>query len=358
MSCMSTAAEIELLHGTVPLFTSIQRHTFFNHLNQFMGTLFPEVRFSFFYHDSDRDHSHVTLEYSMFAEFGKRIGAQVDISVLVCAAEVGVSEIEVAERSVPVREAFQLTDGSHATGWVVLHDDCNAGLDQEVKHAIFKQVGAARQVLRSRNGVQRELDHSQAKLEAITAIGELIGSLDLEVLLARLMELTLFLTTAQVGSVVLKTDNGLEPGVEWGLPLQGARSISYANGDSILERTIEQGEPHLIFDFEENENVAPVEGFLVRSFLCIPLISGGRVLGALNLVNSETENGQFTKSASDSVVAVTGLAATAIDNAILHKSEIEKEKIAASLRVAQNIQDRMYQKEAPDVPGLDFSFFT
>jgi hypothetical protein len=33
----------------------------------------------------------------------------------------------------------------------------------------------------------------------------------------------------------------------------------------------------------------------VRSFLCIPLISGGQVLGTLNLVNSESETGSFQR---------------------------------------------------------------
>ena len=51
-------------------------------------------------------------------------------------------------------------------------------------------------------------------------MGELISSLDLDVLLTKLLELSLFIATAQVGSVVLLGDQGIESRVEWGLPLE------------------------------------------------------------------------------------------------------------------------------------------
>jgi serine phosphatase RsbU (regulator of sigma subunit) len=216
---------------------------------------------------------------------------------------------------------------------------------------IFDHVAVAFFRLHDRESIQSQLDNSYAKLEAINCIGELIGHLDLEVLLAKLMEISLFISSAQVGSVILSEDNRLVSRVEWGLNLENALKLRFADGEAILDRTIKTAEPQLVSHYQDRRLYLPVLGIDVQACMCIPLVSKGKVLGAVFLINSASDDGRFSKTDQDSILTITGLAATAIENAILYKVSLDRERIQASLKIAQSIQQGMYPKEPPRVPG-------
>jgi sigma-B regulation protein RsbU (phosphoserine phosphatase) len=66
----------------------------------------------------------------------------------------------------------------------------------------------------------------------------------------------------------------------------------------------------------------------------------------------------FTEIDKRCVVTVSSLTATAIENAILHRDMIEKERFKANLQMARTIQRGMYPLEGLEIAGYDMAWWS
>jgi serine phosphatase RsbU (regulator of sigma subunit) len=277
-------------------------------------------------------------------------------------ARVAGGSLTMDDAVVPVLEERALATSTGTIGRILVHsrpsmpDSSGAGLLES--EAALRQIGAALRRTETEWRLRHQLDRSQAKLEAINLIGEIIRGLDLEVVLAKLMEISLFLTSAQVGMIALRGEGKeLHSGLEWGLSLDHVLGLRKVSGRSILEETLASGEAHFVPDFRDSAQFVAPQDLTVWSFMCVPLHGTGRTLGAINLVNSVSDSGQFTETELDTIHTVAGLAATAIENAVLHRESLERERITAQLRVAQTIQQGLYPKQRPQIEGLEIAWY-
>lgn len=258
-----------------------------------------------------------------------------------------------------VVESWRLSSGGTLLGALLFHSlgGESRGSDDAAIETLRHHLTAAFRQLVERECAHERVDRYQAKLEAINEVGELMGSLDVEVLLNKLMQLALYIVRAQVGSVILRTDAGVESRVEWGLPLEMARSFLDADGEILFERVLDAGESVLILDFEQDPEYR-IERYDVQvgSYLCIPLISKNRVLGVINLLTSGQEGGAFSELDRDVLLTISGLAATSIENALLHEDSLEKERYRQSLAIARDIQQTFYPSKSPQFPGLEIAW--
>jgi len=265
----------------------------------------------------------------------------------------------IGGRQLPVLDARLIADAAQRWRWIVFHDSLNpspeAGEVFGLDGFVFDHVSAAYFRVDDIERLREHLCLAEARLAAFNRFGEVMGHLDVDVLLAKLMELSLFIASAQVGSVVLVGEQGVDSKVEWGLPLEAARRLRHRGGPSILDRVLSTKEPELIENFRDSVRFEEVPDLCVDSYLCIPLLSKGKLLGAINLVNSAEDSG-FSRADEESILTISGLAAAAIENAILHRDSLEKERITTNLRIAQSIQKRMYPKACPALPGYDISW--
>ncbi|HOJ04492.1 MAG TPA: SpoIIE family protein phosphatase [Bacteroidota bacterium] len=88
--------------------------------------------------------------------------------------------------------------------------------------------------------------------------------------------------------------------------------------------------------------------------LVVPMFLQDRLIGAIN-VGPKMSGKVYSQEDIDLLSTVAGQAAIAIENARLHASEMEKQKITEQLRIAQRIQQGLLPQESPDVPTLDIS---
>jgi sigma-B regulation protein RsbU (phosphoserine phosphatase) len=78
------------------------------------------------------------------------------------------------------------------------------------------------------------------------------------------------------------------------------------------------------------------------------------LIGVLHV--GEKRSGKlFTKEDTELLLIVASQAAVAIENARLHLSEIEKQKMDHQLQLARRIQDSLLPREQPSMPGLDIA---
>lgn len=88
--------------------------------------------------------------------------------------------------------------------------------------------------------------------------------------------------------------------------------------------------------------------------LSVPMFLQDRLVGAI-MVGPKLSERAYSQEDIDLLATVGGQAAIAIENARLHKAEIERQRIKEELALARHIQQGLLPKENPEVPGLDVS---
>lgn len=95
-------------------------------------------------------------------------------------------------------------------------------------------------------------------------------------------------------------------------------------------------------------------GFHTRSVLCVPIKNqAGRVVGVLQLLNKN--EGDFNAQDLDFLQALSDYIAIAMENAMLHLSLVEKERMQKELQLAREIQGRLLPAPPQDIPSTALS---
>ncbi len=197
----------------------------------------------------------------------------------------------------------------------------------------------------------QEATENSAKLWAINNAGELLSHMNLDVLLVKIMELSLNIVSAQVGSIMLDEKGVLETKVEWGLKDSLMKSLLHSSGVRLVDYVKEEKTPFMVHNAKDDERII-VFGLDVEinSFIIIPLYTSDRFLGVVNIINSSDKE-EFSNKDIELLVTVTNLLSISIENAILYREALEKERIREQLNIARNIQQELMPDQFPDLNG-------
>jgi sigma-B regulation protein RsbU (phosphoserine phosphatase) len=88
--------------------------------------------------------------------------------------------------------------------------------------------------------------------------------------------------------------------------------------------------------------------------LAVPMFLQERLAGFIN-VGPKMSGKVYSQEDITLLSTVAGQAAIAIENARLHKSEIEQQRIKEELDLARKIQQGLFPKANPEIPGLDIA---
>ena len=252
-----------------------------------------------------------------------------------------------------ISAASPLTFRDEKYGLFLLHGEGLAAEElawwREVVDALSAEIVKV-QLYESAN---RESAASGAKLDALNEAGELVRYVQLEVLLTKLMDLSVRIVRAQVGAIALVKDGRLGAAHEWGLSEEVLLSLRTRAGEPFLQTCLGRKSTVFIADASASP-LLDVTGLTVdlRSILVVPLVVQEQTLGAIVLVNSETEDGLREEDA-DVLRTVANLCAAAVDNAILYEKTRRSERISAEMNLASSIQNALLPGGYPDTPELE-----
>ncbi len=125
---------------------------------------------------------------------------------------------------------------------------------------------------------------------------------------------------------------------------------------SIVNHVLVQKKAVLSQDASMDKNLptsASIADLKIRSVMCVPLLTpDSQALGILQLDTSDRK--QFHQEDLDVLTAVASQAAIAIQNATLHESLLERERLARDLKLAEQVQKRFLPQSVPEIPGFEF----
>ncbi len=125
---------------------------------------------------------------------------------------------------------------------------------------------------------------------------------------------------------------------------------------SIVNHVLLQKKAILSQDAGADKNLptsASIADLKIRSVMCVPLLAPDReALGILQLDTSDRK--QFHQEDLDVLAAVASQAAIAIQNAQMHESLLERERVSRDLKLAEQVQKRFLPQSVPSIPGYEF----
>ena len=143
----------------------------------------------------------------------------------------------------------------------------------------------------------------------------------------RVMEIVMSKSQALIRSeawsllLVDEKEQSLSFAVSKGENAEGIKDFKLAIGQGIAGWVVRYRRPAIINDVSKDQRFDPgvdrVTGFRTRSILCVPLISRGRIIGVVELVNKVGR--AFTRDDLETLSLLVEPGAIAIENAILYK---------------------------------------
>lgn len=185
--------------------------------------------------------------------------------------------------------------------------------------------------------LETKLADQDSQLEDVARMGLMITSiLDLESVLAAVMEMAVRTVGGEVGCIILQEKGHLATRVSWGVN-RDTLSVVRMEGDvDIVDWVMQSGEIAVINDMPNIGN----EHVKINSILAAPLISRDTTIGALVVVNKDAEGG-FAEEDKLRVEMLVRFAAVAIENANLMKSKLRSQKMEQEMELARSVQQAL-----------------
>jgi signal transduction histidine kinase/CheY-like chemotaxis protein len=168
-----------------------------------------------------------------------------------------------------------------------------------------------------------QLQQRLKELTVLERIGQSVAAvLDLDTLLNRIVEASVFIAQADEGFLLLLDDETQE------LYLRAAKNLGEHQvrllklkvTDSLLGQVVRTGKPLRLSSGDSDQNgLKVVTGYLVRALLHVPLIAQGKVVGVLSVHNNKTDRA-FSEQDLERLSALAYYAVIALQNAQLHET--------------------------------------
>lgn len=186
---------------------------------------------------------------------------------------------------------------------------------------------------------RQSTDQLRKKLDELEVLGRIgrsvTASLDLDGVLANVVEAAVEITKAEEGSLLLLDDESDELYVRASKNFQDefVRTFRLPIDDTLAGQVVRTGEP-VVLDEKTPQKIKT--SYLVHTLIYVPLQAHGRTIGVLGVDNRRSGH-SFSEHHLALVSAMADYAAIAIENASLYtRSEVERNKLETILK---NIAD-------------------
>lgn len=164
------------------------------------------------------------------------------------------------------------------------------------------------------------------EMETIRQVGSALASstFDMNKVLQYTLDMIREVVNVEAGSLLFLEGQELEVAVAFNGGLPALKKLRLKLGQALAGHVAARGEAIIVNDTEKSMQFFPVideaSGFRTRSALCVPMISQGRVIGVIEVLNKVS--GHFDTNDRDLLQAIATSVSIALENARLYKKTV------------------------------------
>ncbi len=198
--------------------------------------------------------------------------------------------------------------------------------------------------------LESKLEKSRLKVHDLATMGTLITSiLDIDTILSVVMEMSIRMVEGEVGLIQLHEEDELCSKITWGVDDTLIKNIIYKDNLDISSYCFKHQESIVFGNF----NLDLPGGPNINSVLAVPIKSRARCHGVVVIINNISgEN--FTDLEKNNLEMLVNFAAVAIDNSILLKESLAKQKIEQELSIARQVQNAILPVSEMAIANVEF----
>ncbi|SYZ73607.1 putative Phosphoserine phosphatase [Candidatus Zixiibacteriota bacterium] len=197
--------------------------------------------------------------------------------------------------------------------------------------------------------LENRLQETRLKLRDLATMGALITSiLDIETILSVVMEMAIRTVEGEVGLIQLNVDGELVTKINWGVDDTLTKNIIYRDGEDVAGYCFRRQAGIVSDTFEK----VPEYGAMINSIVALPIKARARCHGVIIIINKTT--GQvFGEEDKENLEILVNYAAVAIENSLLLKESLERQKIQQELVVARQVQETILPDSEIKIAGIN-----
>lgn len=206
------------------------------------------------------------------------------------------------------------------------------------------------------------LEQKVKRLSTLIEVNALISSsLNLDRILENVMSISKKVMNADASSLMLIDEKTNELVYEVALGTVGEKlkqEFRLKLGQGIAGTVAQDGKPLLLEDVYTHPKFHRAHddatGYRTKSMITVPLKVGERITGVAQVIN-RLDNSPFDADDLELFIALCSLAAIAIDNAKMHKSLMEKQRLVKDMEFARTVQESFLPQKTPEISSYKFS---
>jgi len=206
------------------------------------------------------------------------------------------------------------------------------------------------------------LEHKIKRLSTLIEVNGLISSsLNLDQILENVMTISKQVMNADASSLMLIDEKTNELVYEVALGTVGEKlkqEFRLKMGQGIAGTVAQEGKPLLLEDaythpkFYRGHDEAT--GYRTKSMITVPLKVRERITGVAQVIN-RLDGKPFDTDDLELFIALCSMVAIAIENAKMHRSLMEKQRLVRDMEFARTVQESFLPQKAPEVQHYRFS---
>lgn len=206
------------------------------------------------------------------------------------------------------------------------------------------------------------LRHKVKRLSTLIEVNALISSsLDLDTILENVMSISKKVMNADASSLMRideKTNELIYQVAQSSVGEKLKKEVRLKMGQGIAGTVAEEGTPLLLEDaythpkfFRGNDEAT---GYRTKSMITVPLKVGNRITGVAQVIN-RLDGKPFDQDDLELFLALCSMAAIAIENAKMHTSLMERQRLVKDMEFARTVQESFLPQKSPEVRNYRFS---
>ncbi len=213
------------------------------------------------------------------------------------------------------------------------------------RHRLFiERAARCLSVAMERNRLHQVVIKRNRELDSIKQIGSALASstFDLNQVLNYTMDMIRVIMNVEAGALYMVADKELDFAVAFNIDANRRKPVRLKLGQGIPGYVAARGEPIVVHESHGAALFMPElnadKDMPIRSALCVPMISQGKVIGVIEVLNKT--NGDFGPGDQDLLQSIASTVSIAVENANLYKETVAMAENERGIR-------RIFQKFVP-----------